>query len=105
MSEWLPWIGGILTAVAAVLASYAVIKQRQNEGKSIGKDELQQALDAQNGLMDRYEKRIERLEARIEVTEKKAEDAIAARDEMNLKHRSCESRLALAEARIAELGG
>lgn len=105
MSELLPWIGGISTALAAVLGAYATIKARHTETQSADREETQQALDAQSALLNRYEQRIDKLESKVADVEAKAEDAITAKGEFQIMHKDCERRLAIAEARIAELGG
>lgn len=105
MAELLPWIGGISTAIAAVLGAYATIKARHTETQSADREETQQALDAQAALLNRYETRIEKLEQKVDTVEHRADDAIAAKGEFQLMHQDCERRLRLAEARIAEMGG
>jgi hypothetical protein len=103
VAEWLPWLGGTLTAIAAVLGAYAAIKARSTEARTATREETQQALDAQDRLLDRYEAKIIELERRVDRCEVVADRALAGRNEARLMHRECERRLKIAEARIAEL--
>lgn len=112
MSDWLPWVGGTLTAIAALLSGYAAVKARKTDDRAATREETQQALDAQSNLLTRYERRIDAqdkeiatLRERIAIVEAKAEDAIAARNEVAAKHTECERRLAALEASINPAGG
>lgn len=86
----------VLTVVAAVLGSYAAVVARRTEGRSATREETQQALEAQDNLLDRYERRIGVLEARCEVQDKKIEDALARAMTGEQAHRECERKLEMA---------
>lgn len=103
--DWLPLVGGVSTALAAILGAYAALKARRTEGRAADREETQQVLNAQATLLDRYEKRIDKLERKVHSLERKAEDLLVARDEVTAMHRDCTQRLRIAEARILELGG
>jgi uncharacterized membrane protein YccC len=116
VKDVLPYVGAILTGISALLGSYATIIARRSKTKTASREETQLALDALSSVLDRYEKdnrrlridydaRIDALETKVEVVEKKAEDAVAARNETALEHRDCQRRLAAAEHRLAMLGG
>lgn len=117
--ERLTSVGGVLGALASVMGAYAVVQSRKTEQKSASREETQQALDAQSQLLDRYEKRIEHLEARNNELHTRVNNALGELAIAKQQHRECEeqlrvtraeyeqlcSRLRIAEAKIAELGG
>jgi hypothetical protein len=112
VKDALPWLGGILTAAAALLGAYAALKAKRIDDKTATRAETQQALDAQGLLLNRYEKRIGILEKQVDAIQDIADGAIAARNEMRLIHKECDrslrhtmERLKIAEAKISELGG
>jgi septal ring factor EnvC (AmiA/AmiB activator) len=92
----------LLGALAALLSAggtwYAVQASRRTEKRSATREETQQALDAQDKLLDRYEKRIEKLEDSVKT-------AVAEAAEAKSHNQSCERRLALIEHMLVDLGG
>lgn len=117
--DTLTLVGGILTGIAALLGGYAALKARQVEGRTATREETQQALNAQSELLNRYETRIEDQETLISSLRTKIDRALELQIKMAKAHQQCEasleveqnarkqleSRLRIAEARIAELGG
>lgn len=102
MTGILAGLASFLTAVSLVVAAMAGRTARGVAKRTLSREDTQQALDAQNRLLDRYEKRIEvqdeRLAAqdkRIELLERTAEDAIADRNRLVAAHRQCEKDLEL----------
>ena len=80
-------LGVLATLIASVTGGYAAIAARRTEKRTATREETQQALDAQGELLDRYEKRIESLEATVERT--------------LARHAECEARLFLIEREAA----
>lgn len=112
----LPAVGGVATALAALLASYAVIQSRRTERSSANQEATQQAFDLQGKMLDRVQTENEKLRARVEelhgkvntILAKQAVDAAAHRAQLQAitdQHHTCEQRLAAAEERLAALGG
>lgn len=102
-----PWVGlgAVATAFGSFMGGWAALRARATEKKSASREETQQALDAQTALLDRYEKRIAYLEGQNEKLHAKVNDVLARNAMQSEAHKDCERRLALAEARISELGG
>lgn len=86
----------VMTAVAAVLGSYAAVVAKRTEGRSATREEIQQALDAQTGLLDRYERRIKTLEDRSARQDTMIEDALGRAMNAEQAHRDCEKKLEIA---------
>lgn len=105
LTDVFPWLGGFITALAALLGAYAALKAKRIDNRNVTRQETQQSLNAQNVLLDRYEKRITTLEEKVELSSTKLESAMAAREEAIAAHQECESKLAAIEARITEMGG
>lgn len=117
--ERLITVGGFLGAVSSLMGAYAVIQSRRTEQRSATREETQQALDAQNVLLDRYEKRIEHLETRNNALHGQVNKALGQLAIAKETHKECEknlkitkkehadlaTRLHIAEQKIAELGG
>jgi len=115
--------GGLLTALAAVLAAWALIQQRRNEKRqalelarisqqSATKDEIQQAFDLQQVAMENLAKDNEGLRKRQGELHDTVNRLVGQLGVMTVNHRGCEEqldriaeRLRIAEARIHELGG
>ena len=90
--------GSIAAALASLAAAYAVVQARRTERKSADRETTQQAIDTIEKLNVMLEAKVDRLES--------ANHALGGRlDEMRAAHMGCESRLRIAEAKIAELGG
>lgn len=117
--EPLAIIGGIATLIGAAGGAIGGVmafqsNKRSAEAEKIAantahraatREETQQALDAQGILIERQDKRIIYLEERNAELHGKINDVLAKSAVMLEEHKHCERRLALAEARIAELGG
>lgn len=89
-------LGGLATILSGIAGTYAVIMARRTEARSATREETQQALEAQSGLLDRYEKRIESLESKVQSLEKTADDALGRAMSAESAHRDCEQRLEVA---------
>lgn len=100
-------ISAVMAGIAAILGSWAVVQSRKTEGRSLAREETQQAIDAQTGLLNRYEtaiadrdKKIEALEAKVDALEARVEDALGARAAAESGKRDCEIRCDALEARV-----
>ena len=91
-------LGGITALLSACATWYAVAASRRTEKRTATREETQQALDAQDKLLDRYEKRIEKLEDSVK-------SAVADAAMAKTHNASCEHRLALIEHMLVDLGG
>lgn len=105
-------VGGLFTAVASVLAAWAVVVARRNEKQNATKEEVGQAFELQQKSMENVERDNERLRKRQDELHNQVESLVGRLGETTTRHRRCEEsldemfeRLRLAEARIAELGG
>ncbi len=98
-------LGAVATSLATLAGGWAVLQARRTEKRSADRQETQQALDAQSSLLDRYEKRITHLEARNSDLHGRINDVLAKFAVVSEGEKACKQRLAIAEARISELGG
>lgn len=103
---------GILTAIASVMASWALILARRNENRSATKDETQQAFDLQQIAMANIERDNHRLRERTDELHNTVNRVVGKLGEVTTQHARCEdqldtvlTRLRQAEARIHELEG
>lgn len=104
--------GPILTAVASVLAAWALILNRRNEKRSATKDETKQAFELQQVAMENILADNQRLRARHDELHDTVNTVVGKLGQVTSHHARCEqqlddviSRLRNAEARIHELGG
>lgn len=104
--------GGLLTAIASVMGSWALILARRNENRSATKDETQQAFDLQQISMANMERDNARLRERQGELHDTVNRVVEKLGEVTTMHIRCEEqldevlrRLRNAEARIHELGG
>lgn len=112
-------LGGIGTLATSILAGWAVLKSRKTEERSATHDDLEQVLESQRKLLDRYEDRIERQDERIlnlesenqrqrndhDKQREKMDEVLEKLEDAQIHQRVCEDRLRVAEAKIMELGG
>jgi hypothetical protein len=116
-------IGGLFTAVSAVMGSYALIQARRTERRSATKEETAQAFELQQKSMENVEKDNVRLRERSDQLHDQFADLALKIHDVEYKHRKCErsleeqsarhqtemdnlfTRLRHAEAKISELGG
>lgn len=103
-------VSAATAGISAILGGWAVLQSRKTESKTQTREEIQQALDIQSGLLTRYEGQRTILEQKVSTLESKVEDAIAARAQAEQNHRECEERadaleirVRTAEAQIAQL--
>lgn len=97
-SEALTTFGAVASALALFIGGYAGLQARKTESRSADREETQQALVAQQDLLNRYERRIDKLEADLVLVQGHHADCESTLDDHRI-------RLRHAEARIAELGG
>lgn len=99
----------MFTALAAVLAGYAALQARRTENKTMGRVEMEAALEAQRDLLEIYRGEIKALREKNEQDNnrlhRKINDALAKVAHAVANERKCNERLSIAEAKIAELGG
>lgn len=112
MQAYFAAAGGLLTALAGAMASWALVLARRNERRSANKDETQQAFDLQQVAMGNIVADNERLRARQGELHDTVNRVVGKLGEMTTQHARCEEqldavigRLRVAEARIHELGG
>lgn len=103
-------VGVILTGISTLLGVYATVLSRHTEEKTVTREETEQALKAQDALLNRYEERIEKLETRQTVLEQDLEKVRGERNKALAElatekdaHVRCEERLDEANAVIKDL--
>lgn len=86
----LAWVAGISTAVAALVGAYAALVAKRTEWRTASRAETEQALQAQDGLLNQYRTRMTEMRAEFREQLDGVRSELA---EVRSQHEACEERL------------